>query len=142
MYQPLVPCTECRRHIRATEGSCPFCLQSRAATDVETGPLVRMSRAAAIAAVATLMACQSEPQPTPIVKDPVAVKPSASTPPQPTSEPVKPPPEDAGLVDDHGGMVTKYGAPPPPKPPPPKPHPIAVPAYGLPPAPHPEPLPK
>lgn len=137
MYQPLVPCTDCRRHILAVEGACPFCGTTRAATSIETGPLVRMSRAAAIAAMATLAACQSEPQPTPIAKDPIAVKPE----PTPKPEPVKPP-EDAGLVDDHGGMMTKYGAPPPPKPPPPKPHPIAVPAYGLPPAPHPTPLPK
>ena len=142
MYQPLVPCTECRRHIRAVEGACPFCRTARAASELETGPLVRMSRAAAIAAVATLVACQSTPEPAPIAKDPVAVKPSAST--TQTSEPKPPPPpvEDAGLVDDHGGMMTKYGAPPPPKPPPPKPHPIAVPAYGLPPPPHSAPLPK
>jgi hypothetical protein len=132
MYQPLVPCIECRRHLRATEVSCPFCSAPRAATPIAVGSTVRMSRAAAIVAATLAVACQSEPQAVPIVKDPVAVKPSATT--APTAEPVA----DAGLVDDHGGMVTKYGAPPPPKP-----HPIAVPAYGLPPPPlHPTPVPK
>ena len=25
MYQPLLPCPACHRHVRATEGHCPFC---------------------------------------------------------------------------------------------------------------------
>ncbi len=132
MYQPLVPCSECRRHVRAVEALCPFCRAPREVAAIDATPLLRMSRAAAMAVAASLVvACQSEPLATPIAKDPVAVKPSAT--PAPSTS------QGGGLVDDPGAAVAEYGAPAPP---PPKPSPIAVPAYGAPPPVPPPPLPK
>lgn len=160
MYQPLAPCTECRRHVRAVEARCPFCGTSRAgAGPIEVSPTVRMSRAAAVAAAFVIAGCHTEAQP--IAQDPAVAKPAPSPTPAPTSEPApkdaglvddpgaavaeygapappppKPPPKPTlspGEVDDHGGMHAKYGAPPPPKPKPPSPPATAVPAYGAPP---------
>lgn len=155
MYQPLAPCTGCRRHVRMSESACPFCgaLPSAAASEV-AGPMGRMSRAALLAAGLAIAGCHSEPQAIPVAKDPAATKPAptpsttASAPPglvddpgSPVAEygaPAPPPPppavKDGGLVDDHGGMHSKYGAPPPPPKPPPK-H-MPVPMYGMPAAPH------
>jgi len=58
MYQPLVPCPGCKRHVRTTEAACPFCseaLSSEALTRaVVPGATVRLTRAAAFVFGATL----------------------------------------------------------------------------------------
>lgn len=133
MYQPLVPCESCRRHVRAVDASCPFCRHSRTPdTSAAPGQVLRMSRAAALVFMTTVAGCHSDPANPAIAPDPVATgKPAPK--PEPTPEPIAPP--DAGLVDDPGAPAAKYGAPPLPKPPKPTPTGIAVPAYGVPPPP-------
>jgi hypothetical protein len=138
MYQPLAPCTACRRHVRATEAACPFC-GGAIGVARNVMPEGRLSRAG-LAVFAMAIAGCTEPTREPASPDPIA-KPAvdAGAVAQPTPSPTPPPSpegvgEDAGLVDDPGTMHAKYGAaPPPPKPPPP--HVTPVPAYGLPPKP-------
>lgn len=139
MYQPLVACSGCRRHVRALDERCPFCGAPRDALVVEHVQMARMSRAATLAtALAIAAGCHSEP--TTITHDPAPAKPSPEPlPPKPSSEPL--PAADAHLVDDPGGQVDIYGAPPPPpsstsaKP---KPT-VPAPPYGIPPPPPPKP---
>ena len=57
MYQPLVPCPACDRHVRATESACPFCssaLPADIAAKIVPGATQRMSRAAAFVFTASL----------------------------------------------------------------------------------------
>ena len=119
MYQPLVPCPSCHRHIRASEAACPFC--ASALPEDIGGRAVpaatrRMSRAAAFVFGASLAitACSS---------DVTTGETSASTGGEGGGEPDDdggvqalygdPAPQDGGPDDDGGGMA-KYGAPPPP----------------------------
>lgn len=65
MYQPLVPCPSCKRHIRAAEAACPFCssaLPEDLAASAVPGATRRMSRAAAFVFGASLAVagCSSE----------------------------------------------------------------------------------
>lgn len=137
MYQPLVACDACRRHVRASDALCPFCRHSRTPdTSLEPSPVLRLSRAAAFALMAGIAGCHSEPAA--ISPDPVGKIPPTDAAPQPADAASQP--TDAGLVDDPGGPAAEYGAPPVPKPP--KPGPIHVPAYGGPPAPPPKPTTK
>lgn len=122
MYQPLVPCPSCSRHVRAAEAKCPFCaaaLPTSAGARVLPGPKVRLSRAAVFVFGATLAVtgCGSD------VTDPGA---SAATSGgqggQGGSGPDDdggaqalygdPGPEDAGPTDD-GSVQAMYGDPPP-----------------------------
>ena len=113
MYQPLVPCPGCARHVRAAENACPFC-----ATALATEPALRpstnvrgLSRAAimVLGASLSLTGCGSAKQPV----DPPA---------NPTADP-GPPDDDGGAAaeygapmppDDDGGAAAEYGAPMPP----------------------------
>ncbi len=52
----LAPCTECNRHARATEGSCPFCGAALNTAEHVPMPNRRMSRAAIVAFGASLAA--------------------------------------------------------------------------------------
>src|SRR5262245_63081693 len=57
MYQPLVPCPRCERHIKTTEPACPFCgavPPSDLAARAIAGPTQRLSRAAAFVFGASL----------------------------------------------------------------------------------------
>lgn len=130
MYQPLAPCTACRRHVRATEAACPFC-GGAIGVARSAMPEGRLSRAG-LAVFAIAIAGCTEPTREAAAPDPVA-KPAADSGAvaQPTPPPPMPSVEDAGLVDDPGTMHAKYGGAPPPKPPPP--HVSPVPAYGAPP---------
>jgi hypothetical protein len=62
MYQPLVPCEACARHVRPSDPACPFC--GHAQRDVRLAPDTgrRMTRAAAFVFGATvaLAACDSD----------------------------------------------------------------------------------
>lgn len=67
MYQPLVPCPGCRRHVRATEAVCPFCAAKAPAQGAPRAPAAqvahrRLSRAAAFVFGATVgvAACSGE----------------------------------------------------------------------------------
>ena len=130
MYKPLVPCPDCRRHVRTHERDCPFC-GAGLPTDLDKRALPparqRLSRAAAfvfsatiVSAVAGAAACSGD------VEDG-----RSSADDDGSSDglwdgdgsgddgigvaeygaPVPPP--DAG-PDDDGGMQAKYGAAPPP----------------------------
>jgi len=111
MYQPLAPCTGCRRHVRAVEARCPFCGVEREGVHVEVTAVARASRAVTFAAALAIAGCQSEPVSNAIVKDPTAAKPTAT--PKPAPGPV-PSTSASGLVDDPGSPVAEYGAPAPP----------------------------
>jgi hypothetical protein len=54
MYQPLVPCASCSRHLRAIEATCPFCGAELAAPRLAPDTVGRMSRAAAFVFGATV----------------------------------------------------------------------------------------
>lgn len=64
MLPLLLPCTHCRRHVRATEPTCPFChlrLARLSAARVVPDPPRRMGRAERFAfAMAFLAGCQPE----------------------------------------------------------------------------------
>jgi hypothetical protein len=134
MYQPLVACPSCHRHVRVTEACCPFCsgilpgdLASRAVPSASG----RMSRAAAFVFGASLAVtgCGSEVLTetsggvgSGSSSDGSSGAPSSSSASSGGSaedggtsvdDGGEPPPIDAGLVDD-GGISADYGAPPPP----------------------------
>lgn len=107
MRESLFPCDGCRRHVRATEPSCPFCgaaVHAPASAPVEFP--ARLSRAALFAFAMAAGGCTpSAPAP------PTEQRPGEYNPP-----PAPPPPP---RLDDPGPMAAVYGAPPPPVPPPP-----------------------
>jgi hypothetical protein len=121
MYQPLVPCPSCQRHVLAAEATCPFCaaiLPSDLGGRVIPGAPQRLGRAAAFVFGASLAvtACAS----------------SVSTGSSGSSESTGAsgaggggPDDDGGIMahygnpgfdagDDDGGGMTLYGLPPPP----------------------------
>jgi len=123
MYQPLVPCPACDRHVMATETTCPFCstaLPDNLSERVIPGAPRRLGRAAAFVFGASLAvtgcsdttntggsgggggagggAVETDGG----VDDDGGVAPLYGDP---------PPPQDAGPNDD-GGPVPLYGAPP------------------------------
>lgn len=140
MYQPMSPCPACTRHIRVTEGACPFCgasLPAEFAGQIAPDTTRRLGRAAAytFGAVLAVTGCGASTSPAPppptdtgVTLDNGAVTDTGTltdqgTPPTDTviedrgglAPPYGIPPKDAGLVDDTGGPVAEYGAPPPPR---------------------------
>lgn len=135
MYQPLIPCAACARHVRATDTRCPFCdalLPSDHASRAAPDTTRRLSRAAAFAFGLTVAGCSSTvsttdaaasdaptdrvtPNDTPVMGD-VSIGTDAVS---PTDNggivpPYGLPPRDAGAPDDDGGPAAEYGVPPPP----------------------------
>ncbi|MDO9017113.1 MAG: hypothetical protein Q8S73_22790 [Deltaproteobacteria bacterium] len=113
----LVPCGGCRRHVRASEASCPFCAQPIAASagdGIVPEPSQRLSRAGMLAFAAAFLSTS-------------ACDPTVPTPPTPNTA-------------DSGMMQTIYGGPPPPlnlptpTPSTPGPNDMPAPVYGLPPS--------
>lgn len=109
----LVPCAGCRRHVRASEPSCPFCAQpisASAGDGIVPEPSQRLSRAGMLAFAAAFLSTS-------------ACDLTGPTPPTPGAA-------------DSGMMQTIYGGPPPINPPTPAPGPNDMPApvYGLPPS--------
>lgn len=119
MYQPLVPCPSCQRHVRAAEQVCPFCSSTAhrpaAAADAPSG--ARLTRAAVVAfsVSMTLGACTPSggpsatagqpPTPTSTSKtEPATPTTNASAKPAPTAPPT-------GGPDDNGSVHAEYGAP-------------------------------
>jgi len=144
MKSRLVPCSGCARHVRITEGVCPFCgtAAPRSLEEVlhsEPPPpglsravrygyrRFRLAKAVAGAALLATGACDSAPV-------------AAYGGPPPTLPVQAPSPPDASGVADaaNAPVSAAYGAPPPtlsaPTPSPPSPsNQVAVPAYGAPP---------
>lgn len=132
MYQPLAPCPSCRRHVRAAEGSCPFCHAAIGDAQIVPSPTKRIARGAVFVFASTLAACGGSTEP----EQPIGSKDTGtqtgdtsttvdSNTPADTSldtgnvaPPYGIPPTDTGVtdgtVDDTGGGMAKYGAPPPP----------------------------
>lgn len=142
MYQPMIPCPACARHVRATELQCPFCdgpLSAEARARLAPDTTRRLSRAAAFAFGLTVAGCSSTVGNSDAAVDaaaavdaPAVDRPQGSdavvaedraTPPADTAAPDDnggnvamyglPPPVDAGAPDDNGGAVAAYGLPPP-----------------------------
>jgi hypothetical protein len=132
MYQPLVPCPRCERHVRTDESACPFCsaaLPSNLAARAIPGATQRLSRAAAFlfGASLTVAGCGSEistgagsgggSDPTGSSSDSSAAS-GGMTDAGPDDDggnvPLygDPTPIDGGPDDDGGGMA-EYGTPPP-----------------------------
>ena len=135
MYQPLAPCPQCRRHIRATESLCPFCASAMApealAAGVVPGAVGRLSRAAAFvfSTSVALAACEAgKTTPTPSgtagaagASGAAGVGGSAGAGPDDNGSvhakyggAPMPRPDD-GRVDDHGAAAPKYGGAPLPR---------------------------
>lgn len=94
---PLVLCNACSRHVRDTETRCPFCDSEVAVSEGRVAAPPRMSRAAQVAFVATvLVGCRDESKP--------PVTPTETIDAQ-SPEPPPPPPPPPNLKKP-------YGAPP------------------------------
>ncbi len=65
MSDPLCPCPNCYRHVRASSTSCPFCGDARRVDGVAWGR-VGTGVILAVAASAALHACYGAPAPCPI----------------------------------------------------------------------------
>ncbi|MGZ3421470.1 MAG: hypothetical protein ACXVEF_33775 [Polyangiales bacterium] len=132
MYEPLVPCPGCRRHVRAADGACPFCSAAIDSTRIAPDARTRLSRGALFAVAAASVAiagCSSDDTktsttdsgvvdtggPAPAYGAPADTG-STSDSMDDTGGPVAAygAPPDTGAVDDTGGGMPKYGAPPPP----------------------------
>ena len=102
MYQALVPCPSCTRHVRAAETSCPFCknaLPESHASGAVPSATQRMSRAAAFAFTASIAVTGCSAGTTPIpVSDSGTSKDGAVA-------------REGGIVSDDGGHQAAYGAP-------------------------------
>lgn len=121
---PLVPCAGCRRHIRIDHAACPFCAASVPADfarRVIPPSRKRLDRLATFSFATTLAvaACgEIEPQPASPSPGVAAVGDAgpdgrAATAPSDAGRDARPEAgADAGRVDDDGGVMAEYGAPP------------------------------
>lgn len=136
MYQPLTPCPSCRRHVRAADGACPFCRSAIDPTRVVPSASRRLARGAVFVFASSVAACGGSTEPEPgsvtdtgaVATDTGGKSDSSSTADSFTdtaldtgnvAPPYGIPPDDTGVVsdgtvDDTGGGMAKYGAPPPP----------------------------
>jgi hypothetical protein len=131
MYEPLVPCPGCKRHVRAAAGACPFCATSIDSSRIAPDARTRLSRGALFAVAAATVAiagCSSDDTGTSTVDGgsdsiadtggpaPAYGAPADTGMSDDTGGPVAAygAPPDTGTVDDSGGGMPKYGAPPPP----------------------------
>lgn len=100
MYEPMIPCPSCRRHVRAA-AACPFCSASlpvelRAVPQTST----RLGRGALFAFAVSVAACGGSTESDKTVTDTGASSGDTGT------------PTDTAMVDDTGGPVAAYGGPP------------------------------
>lgn len=140
----LHPCPHCARHVRHTAQSCPFCEGTLPAMQGEQTPLMMVSRAAIMAGMVSLSACdtpapQVQPNTPPVVQTqpathttqtlPTTVQPTLQLLPQPGQQdpnvvPGTVPGVNPALIAngtqiaptqiDPSSMAFRYGAPPPP----------------------------
>ncbi len=104
--KPLVPCSQCARHVRASEPACPFCgasIAANAGTNAVPSTAQRLGRNATFvfATTLTLAACATPAQPGDV--------PNATD--SPTVADRVTPVGDTGVVDDNGGVGPLYGGP-------------------------------
>lgn len=109
VYKPLAPCPSCRRHVLVSHAGagCPFCETTLpGATRTIPSASQRLARGALFAFASTVAACGGNTAPEPNVDGGASVDAKTDAP------DTKTPALDA-LVDDTGGTVAEYGAPPP-----------------------------
>ncbi len=126
MYLPLVPCPSCKRHVRSSEASCPFCaaslpsnLASRAVPGasrrIHRGAMYTFATIASVASTVALASCSSTSTttPTPGPSDGTTADSPGDTVPDDGNPGVMygPAPFDSG-PDDDGAPGAKYGSPP------------------------------
>lgn len=100
MYQPMIPCPSCRRHVRAA-ATCPFCA-SALPVEMRAVPAssTRLGRGALFAFAISAAACGGSTESDKTISDTGASSTDTGTKPSDTS------------VDDTGGPVAAYGGPP------------------------------
>ncbi len=102
MYEPLIPCPSCRRHVRGAD-ACPFC-HAALPSNLRAVPASskRLGRGALFAFAVSVTACGgSTESEAPTVTDTGAKPTDTGT----TTT-------DSMTVDDTGGPVAAYGGPP------------------------------
>lgn len=101
MYEPLIPCPSCRRHVRGA-AACPFC-HAALPSEIRAVPssTTRLGRGALFAFAVSVTACGgSTESEVPTVTDTGGKATDTGT----TTS-------DTRVVDDTGGPVAAYGAP-------------------------------
>ena len=120
MYEPLVPCPSCRRHVRSTEQSCPFCasaLPDDLAARANPAPANRrihrsvLFAAGAVASAVAIGACSSSSSGTPTPPTDSATTSDAIADDGTPAVMYGPAPFDTA-PDDDGAPMPKYGGPP------------------------------
>ena len=129
MYRPLAPCPSCHRHVRASDGSCPFCGGGLRVVATVPSAASRLARGALFAFASSVAACGGTTAAEPVTGDTGASDARSDSASDtrfdapldtlmPDTGNVAPPygipPEDTGVVDDSGDPMADYGAPPPP----------------------------
>jgi len=104
----LSPCTQCRRHVRSSERTCPFCGSAITAPARSPSSLAgRFSRAAVFAGLAS---CYTTPPPQQIQQPPPPPPDERrGEEPPPDQRYAKPPAKDTGAI---GGTVRNYNGQP------------------------------
>jgi hypothetical protein len=102
----LRPCSECRRHVRIDEHTCPFCAAALAPGAPPVLPVGRLTRAAVFTAGAALAGCggKTAPAQDPIDNTAAAIDAGVDEQQPPDAATYTPPPDH--IVD------MPYGAPP------------------------------
>jgi len=127
MYTPLAPCPACHRHVRASDGSCPFCGTGLKVVATVPSAVGRLARGALFAFASSVAACGGSTAPEPTTTSDTGsggaadtrgdTAPALDTRSDDTGNVAPPygiPPDDTGVVDDTGDPMADYGAPPPP----------------------------
>ncbi len=100
------PCLECRRHVRAGDGLCPFCGAVAPAPRASASPTTRLTRGALFAFATTVAACGGTETPE-TTTDTGAVSDGTADGVADTGT------KDDGIdTGDTGGPVAAYGGPP------------------------------
>jgi hypothetical protein len=117
----LRPCDGCLRHVRGDDTRCPFCDAALSIAPISVATLPRLSRAAQVAFVATvIVGCREETKPpsdpTTTTQDASSIEPVVPiAPPAETAAAPPPPAYDAGppvYQPPPPNLKKPYGAPP------------------------------
>lgn len=102
-----IPCPQCRRHVRGTDSTCPFCataLPNDQGSRAIGTPTSRLGRGALFAFAVSVSACGASTTGDAVTTDSGATDTGSSK--ADTGSPAD------TLVTDTGGTVAAYGAPP------------------------------